>query len=39
MRVISAMLGIPEEDQVAVRDHFDEGLRIDEGRPPTPARS
>jgi cytochrome P450 len=34
MRVISAMLGIPEEDQEAVRDHFDEGLRIDEGRPP-----
>jgi cytochrome P450 len=35
MRVISDMLGIPEEDQVAVRDHFDEGLRIEEGRPPT----
>ncbi len=34
MRVISEMLGIPEEDQVAVRDHFDEGLRIEEGRPP-----
>jgi len=34
MRVISSMLGIPEEDQVAVRDHFDEGLRIEEGRPP-----
>src|ERR1039457_396990 len=34
MRVISAMLGIPEEDQVAVRDHFDEGLRIEEGRAP-----
>ena len=31
MRVISDMLGIPEEDQVAVRDHFDEGLRIEEG--------
>jgi cytochrome P450 len=35
MRVISDMLGIPEEDQVAVRDHFDEGLRIEDGRPPT----
>jgi cytochrome P450 len=34
MRVISAMLGIPEEDQVAVRDHFDEGLRIEEGVAP-----
>jgi cytochrome P450 len=34
MRVISAMLGIPEEDQVAVRDQFDEGLRIEEGVPP-----
>ena len=34
MRVISAMLGIPEEDQEAVRDRFDEGLRIEEGRPP-----
>ncbi len=34
MRVISDMLGIPEEDQVAVRDHFDEGLRIEDGRPP-----
>ncbi len=34
MRVISNMLGIPEEDQEAVRDHFDEGLRIEDGRPP-----
>jgi cytochrome P450 len=34
MRVISDMLGIPEEDQVAVRDHFDEGLRIEEGQAP-----
>jgi cytochrome P450 len=34
MRVISDMLGIPEEDQVAVRDYFDEGLRIAEGVPP-----
>jgi len=34
MRVISDMLGIPEGDQVAVRDHFDEGLRIEEGQSP-----
>ncbi len=34
MRVISDMLGIPEDDQVAVRDHFDEGLRIEEGQAP-----
>ena len=31
MRVISEMLGIPESDQEAVRDHIDAGLRIDEG--------
>src|ERR1035441_9561647 len=29
MRVIGNMLGIPEEDQVAVRDRFDDSLRID----------
>ena len=29
MRVISEMLGIPESDQEAVRDHIDAGLRID----------
>jgi cytochrome P450 len=34
MRVIGAMLGIPEQDQEMVRDHFDEGLRIEDGRPP-----
>jgi cytochrome P450 len=34
MRVISDMLGIPEGDQEAVRDHFDEGLRIEEGQGP-----
>ncbi|HSQ29010.1 MAG TPA: cytochrome P450 [Gemmatimonadaceae bacterium] len=32
MRVISEMLGIPETDQEAVRDHIDAGLRIDEDR-------
>jgi cytochrome P450 len=30
MRVISEMLGIPEAEQEAVRDHIDAGLRIDE---------
>lgn len=30
MRVISEMLGIPEEDQEEIRDRIDEGLRIDE---------
>jgi cytochrome P450 len=34
MQVISDMLGIPETDRVAVRDHFDEGLRIEEGHDP-----
>jgi cytochrome P450 len=34
MQVISDMLGIPGEDRVAVRDYFDEGLRIDDGAPP-----
>jgi cytochrome P450 len=33
MRVISQMLGIPEDDQEAVRDHIDAGLRIDGDRP------
>jgi cytochrome P450 len=34
MRVISEMLGIPEEDQATVRDRVDEGLRIEEGGRP-----
>jgi cytochrome P450 len=33
MRVIGMLLGIPEQDQVAIRDHLDEGLRLDEGVP------
>ncbi len=33
MRVISEMLGIPEEDQEEVRDRIDAGLRIDESGP------
>lgn len=34
MRVIGSMLGIPEEDQVAVRDRFDDNLRIEDGALP-----
>jgi cytochrome P450 len=34
MRVISELLGIPESDQEAVRDHIDAGLRIDEAPGP-----
>ena len=33
MRVISMLLGIPESDQEAVRDHVDANLRTDEGEP------
>jgi cytochrome P450 len=32
MRVIGMLLGIPEADQEAIRDHIDEGLRIEEGQ-------
>ena len=31
MRTIGMLLGIPEEDQRAIRDHIDDGLRLDEG--------
>jgi len=31
MRTIGMLLGIPEEDQAAIRAHIDEGLRIEEG--------
>ncbi|MGH9016777.1 MAG: cytochrome P450 [Acidimicrobiales bacterium] len=31
MRVIGYLLGIPEQDQAAIRDHLDEGLRLEEG--------
>jgi cytochrome P450 len=31
MRTIGMLLGVPEEDQQALRDHMDEGLRLDEG--------
>ncbi|HSZ35726.1 MAG TPA: cytochrome P450 [Acidimicrobiales bacterium] len=33
MRVIGMLLGIPEQDQEAIRDVLDEGLRLDEGAP------
>ena len=33
MRTIGMLLGIPEEDQEAIRDQIDAGLRIDEGAP------
>jgi cytochrome P450 len=31
MRVIGYLLGIPEQDQAAIRDRLDEGLRLKEG--------
>ena len=31
MRTIGMLLGIPEEDQEAIRDRLDEGLRLEEG--------
>lgn len=38
MRVIGMLLGIPEEDQVAIRDRLDEGIKLEEGKPnPVPA--
>lgn len=33
MRVISMLLGIPESDQEAVRDHVDSNLRTEAGKP------
>ena len=33
MRVIGMLLGIPESDQEAVRDHVDANLRTNEGEP------
>jgi cytochrome P450 len=35
MRVIGMLLGIPEEDQVAIRDRLDQSLRLEEGTAPT----
>ncbi len=34
MRTIGMLLGIPEQDQVAIRDRLDEGLRLEEGEAP-----
>jgi cytochrome P450 len=34
MRVIGMLLGIPETDQEAIRDHLDESLRLEEGEAP-----
>jgi len=36
MRTIGMLLGIPEEDQQSLRDHIDEGLRLEEGVMPEP---
>jgi cytochrome P450 len=33
MRVIGMLLGIPEEDQEAIRDRIDASLRLEEGQP------
>jgi len=37
MRTIGMLLGIPEEDQEAIRDYIDDGLRLDDGTMPEPA--
>lgn len=34
MRTIGMLLGIPENDQQAIRDHIDEGLRLDQQEMP-----
>ncbi len=34
MRTIGMLLGIPEQDQEAIRDHIDEGLRLEDGSMP-----
>jgi cytochrome P450 len=34
MRTIGYLLGIPEQDQEAIRDRLDDGLRLDDGAPP-----
>jgi len=38
MRTIGFLLGIPEQDQEAIRDHLDDGLRLEEGAPPRPTK-
>src|SRR5580704_9218410 len=39
MRTIGMLLGIPEEDQEAIRDRIDEGLRLEAGTMPDPSIS
>jgi cytochrome P450 len=39
MRTIGMLLGIPEEEQEAIRDRLDEGLRLKDGTMPTPEDS
>jgi cytochrome P450 len=34
MRTIGMLLGIPEQDQEAIRDRIDDGLRLEEGKMP-----
>ena len=34
MRTIGMLLGIPEQDQEAIRDQIDEGLKLDGGHQP-----
>ena len=36
MRTIGMLLGIPEQDQEAIRDRLDSGMRLKEGAPPDP---
>jgi cytochrome P450 len=37
MRTIGMLLGIPDQDQEAIRDRIDEGLRLEEGTMPDPS--
>jgi cytochrome P450 len=37
MRTIGMLLGIPEQDQQAIRDRIDEGLRLAQGEMPEPS--
>src|SRR3954453_4438779 len=39
MRTIGFLLGIPEGDQEAIRDHLDSGLRLESGEAPTQVQS
>jgi cytochrome P450 len=37
MRTIGMLLGIPEQDQEAIRDRIDDGLKLEEGTMPDPS--